>query len=171
MPYKDKKKRYECNKRWRLANKKYYIKYNLTHKKNRKQYHKQYQIDNKKQLSKYHMKYYLDNKNDIKQKTKQYHLLHPIKRKRYQKDHHFKYTYGISIKQRNEMIIKQGYECLSCHIDLRKLKDKDIHIDHNHKTNKIRGILCNKCNFALGLLEENPDKAYGLWQYIISIQK
>jgi hypothetical protein len=31
-----------------------------------------------------------------------------------------------------------------------------LHIDHDHKTNKIRGLLCSKCNQAIGLLNESP---------------
>lgn len=30
-------------------------------------------------------------------------------------------------------------------------------IDHCHKTNMIRGILCNKCNQGIGLLQDNPN--------------
>jgi len=33
------------------------------------------------------------------------------------------------------------------------MKTKDKHIDHDHNTNKIRGVLCQKCNLFLGYYE------------------
>lgn len=33
----------------------------------------------------------------------------------------------------------------------------DLVVDHDHKKNKIRGILCNRCNKGLGLFRDNPD--------------
>jgi len=41
-------------------------------------------------------------------------------------------------------------ECVICGVN-----DKLV-VDHNHKTGKIRGLLCNKCNMAIGLLQDDP---------------
>ena len=64
------------------------------------------------------------------------------------------------------MILKQNHRCLSCGDDLTKLNPKMAHTDHDHKTNKIRGILCNRCNTALGMLKEDLKRVYKLAEYI-----
>lgn len=48
-------------------------------------------------------------------------------------------------------MISQTFECTIC-----GEKDKLV-VDHNHSNNKIRGMLCNKCNKGLGLFRDNPD--------------
>jgi len=52
------------------------------------------------------------------------------------------------------MFNKQNGCCKICKIHQSKLKSA-LHIDHNHSTNKIRGLLCNKCNQGLGLFNDN----------------
>ena len=39
-------------------------------------------------------------------------------------------------------------------------------IDHCHKTEKIRGVICNNCNTALGLLDDNKETLSNLIQYL-----
>jgi len=49
-----------------------------------------------------------------------------------------------------------------CDICREPLSQKNYTVDHNHKNNEIRGILCRKCNAAIGLLKDSPvviDKA------------
>lgn len=53
----------------------------------------------------------------------------------------------------NAMLNFQGNKCDICKISFENLKD--IHIDHNHDNNKIRGLLCGNCNTGIGLLKEN----------------
>lgn len=48
------------------------------------------------------------------------------------------------------MVKNQNGCCLLCNI-----KPKKIVVDHCHKTGKVRGLLCNECNRAIGLLKEN----------------
>ena len=64
-----------------------------------------------------------------------------------------KYIYGITITQYQEMLINQNHLCAICK---KPDKSKNLAIDHCHKTNKIRGLLCSKCNRALGYFNDCP---------------
>ena len=44
--------------------------------------------------------------------------------------------------------------------------DRKLCIDHNHDTEKPRGLLCHNCNTALGLLGDNTQVILGLSQYL-----
>lgn len=60
-----------------------------------------------------------------------------------------------------------GWYCKSCRSDIDKANQPtDEVIDHCHDTNVVRGILCRKCNCALGLLDDDPDKVSALLEYI-----
>lgn len=80
-----------------------------------------------------------------------------------------KSTYGITIEQYDIMFGVQGGVCSICgcpEIVKRNHKIKNLAVDHNHITGKIRGLLCQKCNQALGLLNENPVIIKNLLEYI-----
>ena len=74
------------------------------------------------------------------------------KRKRYDKGEYLIETYNITMDQWNTMYNEQGGSCKICDKDLVKSK---AHTDHNHKTGKVRGILCGSCNRGLGLFQDN----------------
>jgi hypothetical protein len=57
---------------------------------------------------------------------------------------------------REEMFIKQNYKCAICYEHNDKFQ-KGLAVDHNHKTGQIRGLLCGKCNKAIGLMQDNID--------------
>jgi hypothetical protein len=48
----------------------------------------------------------------------------------------------------------------------RKITTKTGHLDHNHVTGKLRGLLCLQCNMALGLLNDDKAKITGLMTYL-----
>lgn len=56
-----------------------------------------------------------------------------------------KRKYGITLEQFEELLKKQNNCCAIClkHESDHKTK---FHVDHNHKTGEIRGLLCNFCN-------------------------
>lgn len=43
---------------------------------------------------------------------------------------------------------------------------KGIFMDHNHATSRFRGWLCERCNFALGLLDDSPEKLQAAIEYL-----
>lgn len=62
-----------------------------------------------------------------------------------------KKEYGLSELDVTQMLHAQNFQCAICEIDIKT----NYHIDHCHLTGKVRNILCQKCNQAIGLLNEN----------------
>jgi hypothetical protein len=60
--------------------------------------------------------------------------------------------YGITEETYLHLRKEQGQKCAMCHSPFRK-SPQSIHIDHCHKTGKVRGILCDGCNLFLGRFE------------------
>lgn len=80
-------------------------------------------------------------------------------------------NYGLTLDEYRTMSEKQNNKCAVCNkvetsIDIRSGKIKLLSVDHCHKTNKIRGLLCNNCNKAEGLLKGNPAIIRKLADYI-----
>ena len=69
-------------------------------------------------------------------------------------------TYGMSYEEFHNLYEQQLGCCAICKTSLVLLgttetKYKVACVDHNHITGKVRGLLCNKCNRALGLFKDN----------------
>lgn len=61
--------------------------------------------------------------------------------------------YGLTIEQYEHILIQQDRKCKICKSDFSK-KKKAV-IDHDHKSQKIRGLLCVGCNVSLGHIERD----------------
>lgn len=70
------------------------------------------------------------------------------------KNSRLKYQFGITLDQYNEMLSAQNGCCAICKSN-QPTGYGSWHVDHCHTTNKIRGLLCSKCNHALGLLNDD----------------
>ena len=78
--------------------------------------------------------------------------------------------YGLSVEDYEALHAKQNGLCAICK---RSAKDASIshskqmlHVDHDHITVKVRGLLCNPCNRALGYLQDNAEVAYAAAEYL-----
>lgn len=54
----------------------------------------------------------------------------------------------------------------TCPICDQAIEAENSAIDHNHKTGEVRGILCKKCNRALGLFGDNPETMFRGFTYL-----
>lgn len=61
--------------------------------------------------------------------------------------------YGITFDEYNKLLKKQGGVCAICGV----YKEGTLHTDHDHKTKKVRGLLCSSCNMAIGLMKDNKE--------------
>ena len=66
-----------------------------------------------------------------------------------------KYLYGITSDNYNQLFQQQKGHCAICGKHQSKLKRR-LDIDHNHKTGKVRGLLCNYCNKVIEKHINNP---------------
>lgn len=73
-------------------------------------------------------------------------------------------NYKITIEQFNNMLLSQGGCCAVCKGP--PMGKGQFHVDHDHATNKIRGLLCHKCNVALGMVNDSVDHLSSLMGYV-----
>lgn len=66
----------------------------------------------------------------------------------YWRRQNLKRNFGLTPEQYDELLEKQNHCCALCekHKDLEK---RSLAVDHNHKTGRIRGLLCLNCNYRL----------------------
>lgn len=81
--------------------------------------------------------------------------------------------FGITLQQYDEMFLAQDGVCAICKhpesVRYNKNSDKikRLAVDHCHETGKIRGLLCTRCNPAVGYMQNDPFRAQSLFGYIL----
>lgn len=66
-------------------------------------------------------------------------------------------NFGITVIQYMVLGDLQGWLCKICDQEL-EMFSQDTQVDHCHTTERLRGILCGRCNRALGLMDDNPSR-------------
>ena len=93
-------------------------------------------------------------------KFKKYSIDNPEKCKRTYRNSKLKKLYGLTFEDQEGMLKNQNYKCAICGKEIflfGSSKKLTAHVDHDHKTGKIRGLLCQECNSGLGKFMDNTD--------------
>lgn len=83
-----------------------------------------------------------------------------------------KNRYNLSEEELILLVEKQDCKCAICNKELnitrspKEGKSADLCVDHCHDTNKVRGLLCRDCNFALGLFRDNINNLTNAIKYL-----
>lgn len=72
--------------------------------------------------------------------------------------------YGLTEEGYKEMLEKQGGVCAIC--SKREINGLSLAIDHDHRTGKVRGLLCRMCNTGLGSLGDTVESLETALRYL-----
>lgn len=76
-------------------------------------------------------------------------------RKTWMRTYQLKKLYGVTDENYQTLLKQQDHKCAICGVKEPAGKWKVFHIDHDHNTNLIRGLLCNNCNRGIGYLGDS----------------
>ena len=82
------------------------------------------------------------------------------------RDRHLKRMYGITIDDYDRMLVEQNGVCATCGTDKPGGRWEMFACDHDHKTGKVRGLLCKSCNIALGEVGDNAQTLQSMIEYL-----
>ena len=119
----------------------------------RKQYRREQYLKHKDKEKAAREIYYSKNKKEILERQQKYNKENPIKRKNAM----LKYEYGITLDDYNKMFNEQGGKCAICQRHQNKLT-RTLCVDHDHKTNKVRALLCVTCNTDVSVVENRLEE-------------
>jgi hypothetical protein len=79
-----------------------------------------------------------------------------------------KKNFGMTLEGYNQILQSQNGKCLICGSSGRGGRSKrfQLFVDHCHKTGKVRGLLCMKCNSAIGYFDEDIARMKSAISYI-----
>ena len=72
------------------------------------------------------------------------------------RDRKLRTRYGIAISDYDAMLAAQSGHCAICPATEPGGRAKFFHVDHDHVTGKVRGLLCSDCNLTLGKMKDSP---------------
>jgi hypothetical protein len=77
-----------------------------------------------------------------------------------------KTKYNMTPKEYYELMALQEGRCLICGRASKKLV-----VDHDHKLNRVRALLCQKCNHGLGMFKDDPKLLLSAAGYLTKFQE
>ncbi len=95
--------------------------------------------------------------------------INPEAAKRLYRKAHFKKLYNITIEDYDRMYFKQNGVCMTCgkpETTKNQWGIRRLSVDHDHKTGKVRGLLCTCCNRLIGLARDDVSTLKRIIEYL-----
>ena len=103
-------------------------------------------------------------KNDHPERKQIIHKNYKKQRERWIRDG-LRKNFGMTYDEYKNLLETQGGKCAICSKTPKENK-KMLGVDHDHKTNKVRGILCSTCNQGIGLFHDNIEHLANAIKYL-----
>lgn len=100
-----------------------------------------------------------------RRRSKAWKVANPEKYKLSQRKQDLKKRLNFTIEQYNKLFSDQKGCCAGCGRHQSEFK-RNLAVDHDHATSRIRGLLCNSCNLALGMLSDQITTLQNLIKYL-----
>ena len=71
-------------------------------------------------------------------------------------------VHGLTLEDYDRMFDRQRGLCLICH----QPSPKNLHVDHDHDSGKVRGLLCMRCNVGMGSFDDDPERLFAAALYL-----
>lgn len=115
------------------------------------------------------MTYYEKNKARLQQRGREYSRERRKNAPEKIRDSKLRAMFGITAEEYDRMFRAQNSVCAICcepETETRHGKVRRLCVDHDHKTKRVRALLCSACNLALGYLKDNPLIAHAAQLYL-----
>lgn len=117
---------------------------------------------------------FLSDEERLKSNTRRYRTCHRDRilenKRRQQREYTLKTRFKMSLEEYERILKTQNYSCAICKFkpegEDRYRRGKNLAVDHNHITNKNRGLLCDKCNRGLGHFNDNEELLQNAIDYL-----
>ena len=173
--------RSEYYRQWRQTHKEQRKEYNRKHRENHreqyKEYAREYYENHREEKKGYHRQWYQNHKEQVKARHRKYYENHREEKKISDR----KYREQLAGKKENSkqyclswklyfpdsfqklLVIQEG-RCAVCNISLEY---HQIHVDHDHETGLVRGLLCWKCN-RYRVSQNRADNIKQVYEYLLN---
>lgn len=145
--------------------------YRQSNKNKLAEYNREYREKNREVIKKYNQGYRQKKSKEINTTIKNWKHNNPEKIKAQCKEYYRKNKHAIRARRYkltpNELSIMfevQNGVCAIC--ERSSLNKRDLHIDHDHASGAVRGLLCKECNLLLGYARDNTDVLSAAVRYL-----
>jgi hypothetical protein len=116
-------------------------------------------------------KYHLEKKKMIQERKKRNYFMNPEKGALQARRYILQKNYNMSVEDYENILARQKGVCAICLREETQRSNKNgkidsLRVDHCHTTNRVRGLLCSKCNFGIGQFNDDVELLYKAIKYL-----